>query len=154
MTAIREFDGRIDNAIPLADVHKRCFADPWDAQAILRLATPPGFALVHGTPVDAFVLARVAAGEAEILTIAVRPDLRRGGIGRALMRKAADLAQARGAAMMFLEVDAANAAALALYAQLGFAKTGERKGYYRVPGKAPADALVLKAALPLTLRAD
>jgi ribosomal-protein-alanine N-acetyltransferase len=50
---------------------------------------------------------------------------------------------------MFLEVDATNAAAIALYEAIGFAKSGRREGYYRVPGAPPGDALILKAVLPL-----
>jgi ribosomal protein S18 acetylase RimI-like enzyme len=44
---------------------------------------------------------------------------------------------------MFLEVGADNPHALALYAGLGFAKVGTRKGYY-----ASGDALVLRLPLP------
>jgi ribosomal-protein-alanine N-acetyltransferase len=148
---IRLFDPLHENAIPLADLHKLCFADPWDPQAIARLAGGPGFALIHGSLArpDGFILARTTADEAEILTIATRPENRRRGIGHALLREAARIAQQRGAETLFLEVDANNHAALALYKSEGFARTGERKGYYRVPGQPAADALILKAALPL-----
>jgi len=153
---IRAFDSVRENAIPLADLHKLCFADPWDAQAIARLAGGPGFALFHGTLAqpEGFVLARAAAGEAEILTIATRPANRRSGIGRALMLAAAKEAANRGATALFLEVDATNAPAIALYHGLGFAKAGERKGYYRVPGAAPADAMVFRTDLPLASHPD
>ena len=57
-----------------------------------------------------------------------------------------------GAEALFLEAGTENPAALALYARLGFARVGARKGYYDNPSQAQAghgDALVLKAALPL-----
>jgi ribosomal-protein-alanine N-acetyltransferase len=151
VSAIRRFDALRENAIPLADLHKLCFPDPWDGQAIARLAGGPGFLFIFGTLAhpDGFVLARAVAGEAEILTIATHPQRRRSGIGRALLKAAAAEAHARGATKMFLEVDSANTPAMALYYSLGFAKTGARKGYYRVPGKPPSDALVLTASLPL-----
>ena len=94
------------------------------------------------------MLARLAADEAEILTIAVDPAARDKGVGRALL--AANLRQATnaGARAMFLEVDAGNAAALALYKRLGFAKVGERPGYYRRKDGVRATAVVMRRALP------
>jgi ribosomal-protein-alanine N-acetyltransferase len=156
VSVIRPFDALRENAIPLADLHKLCFPDPWDPQAIARLAGGPGFALIHGTLArpDGFVLARVAAGEAEILTIATHPQKRGAGIGRALLLAASAEAQTRDATTMFLEVDATNAPAHALYTRVGFTKAGERKGYYRVPGRAPSDALIMKAVLPLGVVPD
>lgn len=151
---IRLFDPLRENAIALADLHRLCFDDPWDAQAIARLAGGTGFALVHGQTPEGFVLARTAAGEAEILTLAVRPNLRRKGIARALMHEAARLSFDRGARAIFLEVDAENLAALTLYDRLGFARVGERKGYYRLPKGRLGDALVLKRDLPLSPSAD
>jgi ribosomal-protein-alanine N-acetyltransferase len=151
---IRLFDPLRENAIALADLHRLCFDDPWEPQAIERLAGGTGFALVHGSPPNGFVLGRAVAGEAEILTLAVRPDLRRSGIARALMLEAGRLAFDRGARVVFLEVDTMNRAGLALYEGLGFAKVGERKGYYRTSGGQLRDALVLKRDLPLSLSAD
>jgi ribosomal-protein-alanine N-acetyltransferase len=53
-------------------------------------------------------------------------------------------ARGRGAGPVFLEVSAANAAALALYRAAGFAEAGRRPGYYRTPEGAALDALVLR----------
>jgi len=134
------FDPDAD-AAPLAALHAACFPDPWDAAAIARLLGAPGFAF-HNQ--DGFVLARAAAGEAEILTLAVTPLARGRGLGRALLQAAITRAQELGAETMFLEVGADNPHALALYAGLGFAKAGTRKGYYS--GK---DALLLRLPLPV-----
>jgi ribosomal-protein-alanine N-acetyltransferase len=147
---IRLFDPAKENAVVLADLHRLCFADPWDGPAIERLATGPGFALIHGSPADGFVLARVAAGEAEILTLAVHPHRRRRGAAHALVVEACRQAEARGAESMFLEVDSENAAARALYEQLGFTKAGERKGYYRSQNGQVRDAFVMRRDLPLS----
>ena len=125
----------------LAALHVACFPDPWDAAAISALLVTPGtFAYAHD---DGFVLARVAGGEAEILTLAVGPAARGQGLGRRLLQAAIVRAHDLGAQTMFLEVGTENPAALALYAGLGFAKVGTRKGYY--DGR---DALVLRLPLP------
>ena len=134
-------DAAADTA-SLAALHAACFPDAWDAAAIAQLLSSPGaFAHRHA---DGFVLARVAAGEAEILTLAVAPHARGQGLGRALLRNAIAAAQKKGAQAVFLEVGADNPHALTLYAGLGFAKVGMRKAYY-----AGRDALVLRLPLPV-----
>ena len=130
----------VSGAHVLAVLHAACFPQPWDAAAISALLVTPGtFAYAHD---DGFVLARAAGGEAEILTLAVAPQARGKGLGRALLQAAIKKARTMGAQTMFLEVGTDNPAALALYAGLGFAKVGMRKGYY-----SGTDALVLR--LPL-----
>jgi ribosomal-protein-alanine N-acetyltransferase len=112
------------------------------------LASPgvAGLFLEAGGEAEGFALCRMAADEAELLTIAVRSDRRRRGTGRALL--AAVIARARhgGAANLFLEVAADNAPARSLYAQAGFVQVGRRAGYYR-RANGLADALVLRLAL-------
>lgn len=131
---------RSASAGPLAALHGACFERAWDAATLLRMIADQGtFAFIHD---DGFVLARAAADEAEILTLAVRPEARGKGLGRALLQAAINKAGALGAATMFLEVGADNPHALALYAGLGFAKVGARKAYY--DGR---DALVLRLSL-------
>ena len=132
-------------AADLALLHAAAFAKPWDAPAFQDLLAGSGvfaFAAPSG-----FVLARAAANEAEILTLAVKPAARGRGLGRALMQAAAARAATLGAESLFLEVGADNPAALALYTGLGFARVGARKGYYESGSQ--GDALVFKAALPL-----
>lgn len=144
---IQLFDATADTA-PLAVLHAACFDDAWDAASLRNLLATPGvFAFQHK---DGFVLARVAAGEAEILTLAVAPQARGKGLGRALLTAAIAEAQRSGAEAMFLEVGSDNPAALALYAGLGFANVGQRKAYYRARNSS-VDALVLRLSLPADL---
>src|ERR1700743_3291542 len=119
------FDSAKDDAALLAELHKSSFADAWSRAAICELLAGPGV-FAWFTP-DGFVLARVAGGEAEILTLAVAPLVRGKGLGRALLRAAAAHAATLGATSIFLEVGADNPAALALYAGLGFERVGLRK---------------------------
>jgi ribosomal-protein-alanine N-acetyltransferase len=135
----------------LADLHARAFAEAWDARALkqmLQMAGAFGFVRDNDAP-QGFILARIAADEAEILTLAVVPECRRSGIGRALVRQAAAHAEKLGARALFLEVDAANAGAIALYASLGFGTVGLRPGYYRTPSGRDVDGLTMRATLPL-----
>jgi tRNA threonylcarbamoyladenosine biosynthesis protein TsaB len=135
------------DAAALATLHAQAFERPWDATSLRGLLGGPGVFAFHAA--SGFVLARAAAGEAEILTLAVVPASRGQGLGRALMRAAASHAAGLGAETMFLEVGTDNKAALALYRGLGFARAGARKGYYGGVSQVAGDALVLKAALPL-----
>lgn len=130
----------------LAAIHAGSFARAWSAAEFARLlANPAAFALAHSEG-RGFVLAWAVAGEAEILTLAVAPGARRGGLGAALVAEAARLAHARGAGALHLEVAEDNIAALALYAKLGFVRTGRRPGYY---AEGDVNALVMARALPL-----
>jgi len=98
-----------------------------------------------GELVGYFIL-MVAAGEAHLLNLSIGARHQRSGHGCALLREAADLARARGARSVFLEVRPSNLAAQALYTRFGFRRIAVRRGYY--PAYAGReDALVLTLAL-------
>lgn len=90
-----------------------------------------------------FLIGRAAAGEAELLTLAVEPALQGRGIGGRLVAEFLAGAAARGAGRAFLEVAAGNAAARAVYARAGFVEVGRRRGYYGLSGGGRQDALVM-----------
>lgn len=127
----------------LAVLHRRCFdrPRPWTADEFAALLDSPHSFLLHQTA--GFLLGRVIADEAELLTLAVDPDARRQGIGRALTSEFAAEAARRGARLAFLEVAADNRAAIALYQAQGWQEAGRRPGYYA----AGTDALTLRLAL-------
>ncbi len=129
----------------LAAIHELAFDYPWSSDSFEALLREPGAgALIAGQ--EGFILWRTAAGEAEILTLAVAPAVRRRGLARALLTEACRRARNDGAEAMFLEVSDQNAAAVALYDSAGFARAGLRRGYYAslVP---PQDALLMRLAL-------
>ena len=136
------------HAAVLARLHATAFApaERWDAAAMAALLDMPGcFACLHGTdeaPLGMAML-RVAADEAELLTIAVLPSARGAGAGTALLEQAIGEAIRRGAQRMFLEVAPGNRAARALYRRHGFAVIGRRRDYYANG----SDALVLARGL-------
>lgn len=143
---------RAEKAQACAEIHAGGFAHPWSAAEIARLiatdncvgaaALDPSSSKLRG-----FVLSRVAADQAEILTIAVGPSFRNAGIARQLL--AYHLSQLVGLSVrsVFLEVDPANKAACALYARQAFSRVGERPGYYRNPNGPPSKALVMQRLL-------
>jgi ribosomal-protein-alanine N-acetyltransferase len=136
------------DAAMMAAIHAACFAQGWDAAAIGQFISGPGClsllaSRTQGGPVEAFLIARKASDEAEILTLAVHPDCRRSGLGRALVEAAMTRLRAAGATRLFLEVDEANAAACALYLSLGGVVVGHRCRYY---GHG-ADAIIFSLAL-------
>jgi ribosomal-protein-alanine N-acetyltransferase len=141
------FDPAREGCATLATLHATAFADPWTEASIAGLLTTPGAFAFHLQ--DGFVLIRAAGDEAEILTLAVTPPARGQGIGRTLLQAAAQHAADMGVRTLFLEVGVDNPAALALYAGLGFVKTGRRKEYYGAGHAAGSDALVMKVQLPL-----
>jgi ribosomal-protein-alanine N-acetyltransferase len=132
------------HAMVLAAIHAESFpaGQRWGPDAMaLQLKQPNCFG--HIDPAGGFILARIAADEAEILTIAVALTRRRAGSGQALLSAAIATATRYGAKSMFLEVSLTNDAAQALYARLGFTQVGRRQRYYPDGG----DALVMRRDL-------
>jgi tRNA threonylcarbamoyladenosine biosynthesis protein TsaB len=133
----------------LATLHADAFASGWSVSSFGELMGMPGaatrLALVHGEPA-AFLLTRRAADEAEIITIATRPEAQRRGIARQLLALTLTELAGQGVRHVFLEVGASNAAGLALYRGMGFAEVGRRKGYYKQRHGAE-DAIVMRREL-------
>jgi ribosomal-protein-alanine N-acetyltransferase len=134
----------------LAAIHAQCFppGEAWDATIMAAELSMPGVFAFLSEPTfldqtGGMILARTAADEAEILTLAVVPAARRQGVARALVEAAAAHASLQGAVRLFLEVSTSNLAAQALYRAAGFAQVGIRRRYY----PDGSDALVLSRAI-------
>ena len=72
----------------------------------------------------------IMAGEAHLISLAVRETYRHGGIGELLFIATIDLAAQLKAHIITLEVRASNTAAISLYRKYGFIQVGLRRGYY------------------------
>jgi [ribosomal protein S18]-alanine N-acetyltransferase len=134
----------VAHAATMAAIHRAAFPpnEAWGSDAIaLQLALPGVFGWLDQR--GGMILARVAADEAEVLTLAVAPEARRQGIGTTLLETALRLARVRGARTAFLEVSDANTPARSLYKRAGFTLAGRRPRYY-ADG---TDALVLRRTL-------
>jgi ribosomal-protein-alanine N-acetyltransferase len=138
------------DAAALAALHAASFQRGWSDGEFERLLIERNV-LAHrammGRTLAGFILSRMAAGEAEILSVAVASPRRGRGLARALldlhMRRLAGL----GVRAMFLEVDEDNTPARRLYARAGFREVGRRPGYYQQTNGNTATALVLRRDL-------
>jgi ribosomal-protein-alanine N-acetyltransferase len=143
-------EARPGDAAAIAALHGASFHRGWSDGEIENLLIDRNV-LAHratvGDSLAGFILSRLVAGEAEILSIAVAPARRRQGLsGRLLdlhLRRLAGL----GTRTVFLEVDEDNVPARRLYARAGFREVGRRDAYYQDrPGESAA-ALVLRRDL-------
>ena len=75
-----------------------------------------------------------------MMNLVVRPEVRRRGIARRLVQHALSVGASGGARRGLLEVRASNAAAIALYQDLGFVRRDVRRGYYDHPRE---DAVIM-----------
>jgi ribosomal-protein-alanine N-acetyltransferase len=98
-----------------------------------------------GTPAG-FVLTRAAAGEEELLLIAVMPELRGIGLGKRLIDNLFAAARARGSQRIFLEMRRGNPA-IHLYRKVGFEPIGERPNYYRLTNGDRLDAITFGCSI-------
>ena len=128
----------------VAALEKQCFSLPWSEQSVSgELSNPLSLWLVaeeNGTLLG-YVGSQTAAGESDMMNIAVVPEARRRGIARQLVLALLDALAGSGSTALTLEVRASNEPAVALYRSLGFLQVGRRPGYYMRPRE---DALIFR----------
>jgi ribosomal-protein-alanine N-acetyltransferase len=125
-------DAAIVDALMTAAFDPR-YGEAWTRSQCLGVLAMPGVVLTLASYDDepaGFAMVRAVADEAELLLLAVAPNHRHRGVGGTLLRSVVAEAQGRGVVTMHLEVRANNDA-VRLYTANGFAKVGERRGYYR-----------------------
>jgi ribosomal-protein-alanine N-acetyltransferase len=134
-------------------LERACYGDPWPASAFASL---PGNARVFFTiardgrgRLAGYVVAWYVMDEGELANLAVAPESRGRGIGRALLAAMLGDASSRKTSQIYLEVRESNVAARNLYASQKFEEVGRRKSYYRNPNE---DALILRRTLEPPLR--
>lgn len=112
----------------LEHLHALCFPHkPWSAGdfADLKKSGCDIMASQNG-----FIVYRAITPEAELITIGVHPDARRGGIAATMIELMVRDLAARGVKRVFLEVAENNRPARALYEKHGFTVVGRRPKYY------------------------
>jgi [ribosomal protein S18]-alanine N-acetyltransferase len=144
-------EGRVADCAKLADLHSQGFERGWGVTEFENLLCDASI----NTHVAAknlqrsvgFIMSRIAADEAEILSIVVDKKTRRSGVARQLLTTHISSLAQIGVAAIFLEVDELNIAAIALYQQFGFQKVGVRKAYYQRNDGSNPSAHVMKRNL-------
>ena len=143
-------DMRREDLPAVLDIERRSFAQPWSRAFFEKeLATP--FARLVVTVEEAVPRPQVigytcrwrVTDEVHLLNVAVHPERRGLGHGRALVAAVVAEAEAARGRVVYLEVRAGNVIARRLYRQLGFKDLGVRRGYYG-PGQ---DAIVMELRL-------
>lgn len=125
------------------EISKESFTIPWSSRSFQQemhsqVSTLKVFEI--DGEVAGFIVYRVILDEAEILSIAVKPDKRKRGIATELLKNALEDICKR-AKICFLEVRASNIDAIKLYEKLGFKVSSIRKKYYLLPEE---DALIME----------
>jgi ribosomal-protein-alanine N-acetyltransferase len=132
----------------VAAVERAAYAFPW-SEGIFRDCLRVGYlcrvAVLEGEIV-AYGIVAMGAGEAHLLNLCVRADLRSRGVGRQMLMLLLERARQAGMETVFLEVRPSNPRAIALYESAGFRQVGLRPGYYQAEG-GRENALVLKLEL-------
>lgn len=125
------------------------YGEAWTAPQCAGLMPMPGVWLSLARDGDAplgFALSRLVGDEAELLLLAVRRGSQKVGVGRMLLDRFLQMAAARGARRLHLEVRDGNHA-IKLYARAGFSEVGRRKNYYIGRDGQVYDALTLSKSL-------
>ncbi len=124
---------RLSDLPAVMEVGGRSLPRPW-SEAVWReeFYSPFGLYLIleEGGALSGFIGLKLISDEAHVMTIAVCPERRRRGLARTLIKAAFGEPASAGARHVYLEVRPSNLAARTLYASLGFAETGVRRGYY------------------------
>ena len=128
----------------VAALERACFpADPWSEALFREAMDNPAAAVLlaqgEGGSLLGYAVVSAVLDEGNLDNIAVAPDVRRQGVGDALMKALTGFAR-ENLAVLTLEVRVSNDPAIALYEKYGFAPVGRRKNYYSVPRE---DALLM-----------
>jgi [ribosomal protein S18]-alanine N-acetyltransferase len=138
------------DATVLSQIHGASFHRGWDESQFESMLSERN-TLVHrlrmGRKIIGFSVSRIAADEAEILSIAVAESHRGRGFSNNLLLTHLGHLAGRGIRTVFLEVEENNQPARRLYERTGFGVVGRRERYYRQSGSEALDALLMRRDL-------
>ena len=132
-----------EDADAVAEIEEKSFAMPWKRDDFWREAQNELATYIVGEldgKIVAYAGAWVSFNQAEVMSVAVVPELRGQGVGTILFGELIQAVKARGATAITLEVRPSNTAAIKLYQSFGLKSVGRRRGYYLDNGE---DALIM-----------
>jgi ribosomal-protein-alanine N-acetyltransferase len=138
------------DAPALARIHGASFHRGWgesEFESMLTERNTLAHRLRMGRKIVGFSVSRMAADEAEILSIALAESHRGRGLSHNLLLTHLGHLAGRGVRTVFLEVEENNPPARRLYERAGFAVIGRRERYYRQDGGEPLNALLMRRDL-------
>lgn len=124
-------------------IERASFPTPWTVRAFEEEVRNPVSHLWVSTQeqqLEGYICFWVVAGEVHLMNVAVRPEIRRVGVGSLLLSKMIEAGISEGARCVWLEVRPSNRPALALYEKAGFREVGRRRRYYMDTGE---DAVIM-----------
>lgn len=143
----------------VAEIENKCFSLPWSEQSLTdsvvrndtlflvceeHLAKDSNNEDSVTSTIVGYIGMYLSFDEGDITNVAVAPDYRKKGYGKALVSSAIALAKEKQLEMVLLEVRVSNAAAISLYKKMGFEELGLRKNFYEHPVE---DAIIMKCPL-------
>jgi ribosomal-protein-alanine N-acetyltransferase len=134
----------------LAQIHAASFHRGWgegEFESMLSERNTLVHRLTTGRHIAGFIVSRIGADEAEILSVAIDPKQRGRGLSRDLLLTHLGHLAGRGVRTLFLEVEENNQPARRLYERAGFATVGRRERYYQQPGGEALAALLMRRDL-------
>jgi len=138
------------DAAAIAVLHARSFQRGWsepEIEALLLDRQVVAHRAMAGRRLAGFILSRIAADEAEILSVATDIKWQGRGLARNLLNLHLRRLAGLGVRAVFLEVGESNTPARRLYERAGFQEVGRRANYYAESGHQSATALVLRRDL-------
>jgi ribosomal-protein-alanine N-acetyltransferase len=114
-------------------LEQRAYPTPWSRSMFAsELAKPTSICLgaFEGDDLAGYVITSRYVDAWHIMNVAVDPDLRRRGVGTALLERLFELTRGDERRGYTLEVRVSNDGAIQLYERLGFDARGLRRGYY------------------------
>ncbi len=130
------------DAEKMSAIERECFTLPWSEEQCRAAFTQKAFAafgLFCGEDLVGYISIYHTGDELEILNLAVRPQIRRLGHGKRILRTTLRMARKMDIHRVLLEVRRSNKAAILLYEGCGFQHVGQRRNYYADTGE---DALI------------
>lgn len=129
-------------------IERRAYEYPW-SEGIFRDCLNVGYCCwvcEEGSTIAGYAVMSVGAGESHILNLCVRPESRRRGLGRRMLKHMLNIARGHQADTALLEVRPSNRDAIALYTTVGFNEVGIRKAYYPA-ANGKEDAIIFALSL-------